>query len=134
MHDRTHPTDKQTNPTPYRSHPTDEQTNTMHNKIQTTEKQTNPTPYRSHPTDEQTNTMHNRTHPTDKQTNTMQILNFFFTPLQDCLENITTKVVPFTIMVGYVCKIVFSSLFWVLFDFEFVCFLVGGVMLAIGFM
>ena len=29
-------------------------------------------------------------------------------------------------MVGYVCKIVFSSLFWVLFDFEFVCFLVGG--------
>ena len=42
--------------------------------------------------------------------------------------------VPFTIMVGYVCKIVFSSLFWVLFDFEFVCFLVGGVMLAIGFM
>ena len=34
--------------------------------------------------------------------------------------------VPFTIMVGYVCKIVFSSLFWVLFDFEFVCFLVGG--------
>ena len=34
--------------------------------------------------------------------------------------------VPFTIMVGYVCKIVFSSLFWVLFDFEFVCFLVGS--------
>ena len=62
-----------------------------------------------------------------------EYLKFFFSPLQDCLENIT-KVVPFTIMVGYVCKIVFSSLFWVLFDFEFVCFLVGGVMLAIGFM
>ena len=29
-------------------------------------------------------------------------------------------------MGGYVCKIVFSSLFWVLFDFGFVCFLVGG--------
>ena len=57
---------------------------------------------------------------------------FFFTPLQDCLENITTKVVPFTIMVGYVCKIVFSSLFWVLFDFEFVCFLVGGLCWLLG--
>ena len=35
--------------------------------------------------------------------------------------------VPFTIMVGYVCRTVFSSLFWVLFDFGFVCFFVGGL-------
>ena len=40
--------------------------------------------------------------------------------------------VPFTIMVGYVCKIVFSSLFWVLFDFEFVCFLVVGLCWLLG--
>ena len=34
--------------------------------------------------------------------------------------------VLFTIMGGYVCKIVFSSLFWVLFAVGFACFLVGG--------
>ena len=35
-------------------------------------------------------------------------------------------------MGGYVCKIVFSSLFWVLFDFGFVCFLVGGLCWLLG--
>ena len=34
-------------------------------------------------------------------------------------------------MVGYVCKIVFSSLFWVLFDFEFVSWL-GGLCWLLG--
>ena len=85
-----HPSNKQTNPTPYRSHPTDEQTNTMHNKIQTTEKQTNPTPYRSHPTDEQTQCTTELIPLTNRQTQRLTEV----TPLTNRQTQCTTKIKP----------------------------------------